>query len=145
MSLHHHVSITTFAQACANLWANWANPPLGWPGPDDKTKRRNHISQVIIANATVGFMVPPNVIFEDAGGSNGAFRWRAWQLRLKRTLTKNLGLAYADYVKFCRTMYHETRHAEQFYRIAQGLAAGALKYPGKSESTILGRSLSSTS
>ena len=137
MSLHNNASITNFAQACANLWANWANPPLGWPGPNRRTKRRNHISQVIIANATVGFMVPPNVIFLDVGGSNGAFSWSPWRLRLKKSLTANQGLAYADYVRFCRTMYHETRHAEQFYRIAQGLAAGALKYPNKSEGEVM--------
>jgi hypothetical protein len=32
-------------------------------------------------------------------------------------------------VAFSRTMYHESRHAEQYFRIAQGLAVGRREFP----------------
>jgi hypothetical protein len=136
MSLQDNASMTTFANACSTLWTNWANPPLAWPGGDRRSKRRNRIDQTIITNVAAGLMPKPAVVFEDSGTSNGSFSWTPWRLRLRRTLTANSALAYAEFVKFCRTMYHELRHAEQFYRVAQGLLAGSLQYPDKSESEV---------
>jgi hypothetical protein len=133
VSLHANTSITQFATACATLWNNWAAPP---GGAVPKVWRRTQITNMINA-ATNGFMTPPNVAFEDTGSSNGSFGWGGWRLRLRKDRTKDDALAYADFVRYCRTMYHETRHAEQFYRIAQGLAAGSLRYPDKTNQEVM--------
>ncbi len=86
--------------------------------------------------AATAFMVTPHIVFEPTGGSNGSFSWGLWRLRLREDRTTNVALPYAKFVMFCRTMYHETRHSEQFYRIAQGLSAGALTYPEKSNKEV---------
>ncbi len=129
MSLQDNLTMTNFAQAGANLWGSWANPPVA-AGQHRREWRRQRIIAMI--NAAASFMVAPTVSFEDTGGSNGLFGWSAWTLRLRKDRTIDGGLSYADFVTYCRTMYHETRHAEQFYRIAQGLGAGTLKYPDTS-------------
>lgn len=127
MTLHDTSTIDTFAISAAELRTNWNSKPpqLGpyW--------RRDQIKSVITAEPS--FMVTPTVFFEDSpDGSNGFFSWGGWILRLRKQPTETDQLLYADYVTFCRTIYHEIRHAEQFYRVAQGLAAGVLKFPQKS-------------
>lgn len=126
MSLQANATMVAFAQAASNLWGNWANPP-GGTEQERRDWRRQKIKDMI--GAATSFMVSPKVVFANTGGSNGSFGWSGWTLSLRRDRTRDSGLSYADFVKYCRTMYHESRHAEQFYRIAQGLAAGTLKYP----------------
>jgi len=134
MSLQENATMTTFAQSAATLWGHWAHPPVA-AGQQRREWRRERIKAMI--NGAASFMVAPTVSFEDTGTSNGSFGWSGWTLRLRKDRTADSALSYEDFVKYCRTMYHETRHAEQFYRIAQGLAAGTLKYPDVSPQTTL--------
>jgi hypothetical protein len=82
------------------------------------------------------FMLTPRVVFaaiQDWGG----FEWDSWTLTLNNKYTNKNDIKYGKFVEYCSTIYHETRHAEQFYRVAQGLALGRLKYPDTSDRQIV--------
>jgi hypothetical protein len=128
VSLQYVSTMNAFAASAATLWGNWSADQRT-PGQRRRDWRREQIKAMI--RTATAFMVTPTIKFQDTGSSNGSFGWEAWTLHLRANRTVQVGLTYADYVKYCRTMYHEARHAEQFYRIAQGLMLGTLKYPGK--------------
>jgi major membrane immunogen (membrane-anchored lipoprotein) len=46
-------------------------------------------------------------------------------------------ILYKNFLEICCTIYHEIRHAEQIYRIAQGLASGQLRDPDASSAKEL--------
>jgi hypothetical protein len=133
MSLQDVASINAFAASAAALWGQWAAPPIPH-GQSTRMWRRQQITTMI--QTASAFMVAPRVKFEDTGGSNGSFGWTEWKLKLRKDRTVGAGLTYPKFVKYCRTMYHETRHAEQFYRIAQGLLLGTLHHPDKTGNEI---------
>lgn len=105
-----------------------------WNSQPDTRKvlwRKSEI-RALVAQAT-DFMTAPTVLFEQTDGEeNGYFSWGGWILKLRSAPVENDRLLIADFARYCRTIYHEIRHAEQFFRIAQGLAAGTLKFPEKS-------------
>ncbi|MGH9349421.1 MAG: hypothetical protein ACRD26_19395 [Vicinamibacterales bacterium] len=66
----------------------------------------------------------------------GLFTGDDWTLALSRKYTESDGILFSDFVVLCKAIYHEMRHAEQFYRIAQGLAAGDLRFPDTSPQQV---------
>ena len=121
MSLQFTSIRSGFVTACAGVWRTWLTAAPG---------AREAQFRAAIQSMT-SFMVTPTVQFANTGGW-GSFNWVQWTLRVNRKYTALTGIRYADFVEVCSTIYHETRHAEQFYRIAQGLAAGTLQFPDSS-------------
>jgi hypothetical protein len=60
----------------------------------------------------------------------GSFSRAKWKLKIRNTDFSNDDVTLKDYVEVCKTAIHELRHAEQYYRIAQGLYLGHLDFPG---------------
>jgi len=120
---------TTFVNDCANIWRDWLNGGAG-------RKARREAEFLAAINRMTSFMVAPQVSFNNTGGW-GAFSWPTWRLAVNQTYTNTPNLMYKNFVELCSTVYHETRHAEQFYRIAQGLSIGDLKYPDTSGGQIV--------
>ncbi len=118
--------LESFVDDCAAIWRSWLQDGLPGSAASRKQRRERRF------RATVGrlttFMVRPSVEFATSGGW-GAFNWTRWKLRINQCYTGQDAIRYNDFVELCSTVYHETRHAEQFYRIAQGLAAGNLRLP----------------
>jgi hypothetical protein len=118
--------LTAFVDDCAGIWSTWLQD--GLPGSAASRKqRRERRFRTAVGRMTM-FMVRPSVEFATSGGW-GAFNWTRWKLRINQCYTGQDAIRYNDFVELCSTVYHETRHAEQFYRIAQGLAAGNLRLP----------------
>jgi hypothetical protein len=125
-SLHETVTARSFASGCYVLWINW----LSYPNPKDSERldalKGYHQDLCRMA----GF--PPVTIIADAtiGADEGAFDAKDWTLEISQTILDNDDVKCEDFVEFCKSAYHETRHAEQIYRVAQALALGRLEFPG---------------
>jgi hypothetical protein len=130
MSLQFESVRGPFVAECVDLWRNWLQGPQA-----GRTAQREARLSAAIRHITA-FMVTPNIVFRHIGGW-GAFNWTDWRLSINRHYTGHDDIRYKNFVEICSTIYHETRHAEQFYRIAQGLAAGTLKFPDVSSARML--------
>jgi hypothetical protein len=116
-----------FVTACADIWRSWLLD-------GSAAVREEKLEAAIVSMSS--FMVAPDVKFATLGGW-GAFSWTGWKLKVNKKYTGKDDIRYKDFVEVCCTIYHETRHAEQFYRIAQGLAAGKLKFPDASSASTV--------
>ncbi len=122
MSLQFNNVLNSFVISCASIWREWlAGAPV-----TRKQQRETRFRSAI--TAMTSFMVHPTVEFANSSGW-GSFNWKRWTLKINQKYTGKDDIRYKDFVEICSTVYHETRHAEQFYRIAQGLSAGVLKFP----------------
>jgi len=128
MSLQSNNSVTAFSLQCKKLWKDWRK---GASGSVRITNRQNTIRSGI--KMVTGFMPPLNIVFVDLGGDCGSFGWDNWRLTIDKSYIKKANIKYKDFLELCCTAYHETRHAEQFYRIAQGLACETISFPDKSK------------
>lgn len=124
-SLQFDSVLSSFVDDCAHIWTTWLQDGPG--SAASRKQRRERRFKTAVGRMTV-FMVRPSVEFATSGGW-GAFNWTRWRLRINQCYTGQDAIRYKDFVELCSTVYHETRHAEQFYRIAQGLAAGNLRLP----------------
>jgi hypothetical protein len=132
MSLQSKMSVDYYSARCTELWKSWLT---GATPAARKTAREGKIRSAL--GPLMGFMVPVAILFEDLDDSHGAFSWTRWRLYINSDNTKDDDITYEDFIELCSTGYHETRHAEQFYRIAQGLALGKLSFPDKSKAQII--------
>jgi hypothetical protein len=123
-SLHLAPCVNQYAQDCANLWTAW----LGLSG----NQRQTHFETAI--HQATNFMPEVDVQFGTVSG-HGAFYWSSWDLACNRKYTQGHAakhgpnITYYNFVELASTIYHETRHAEQFYRIAQALSADEIEFP----------------
>jgi hypothetical protein len=122
MSLQFNAVREGFISNCATIWRTWLT--------SSQVQREGQFKSAIVHMTT--FMVPPRVLFAAMNGSFGSFSWSPWRLKVNNVYLGRNDIRYKDFVEVCSTIYHETRHAEQFYRIAQGVAAGTLKLPDMS-------------
>ena len=132
MSLQHETTLKMFVSHCGNLWRHWSDGASA----QRPNARANYIA--VGVRKMSSFMVPVDVKFKAVSGW-GSFNWTRWRLTLNRKYVFQDDIRYGEFVEFCSTMYHETRHAEQFYRIAQGLATGELEFPDASRATVIQR------
>lgn len=128
MSLHNDQTRQNFAVAMKQIWKDWNKP-----GGSRRVRRRAEIGQAIAA--MTAFMPTPVISHEDLGPNTmGSFSWPSWRLRIGANQTSSNSIRYEDFLELCGTIYHETRHSEQFFRVAQGLAAGTIAFPDQSAS-----------
>jgi hypothetical protein len=141
MSLQYISSRNLFVQSCSEIWSQWNQSPLA----ARQFQREWDFSSAIRTAAR--FMEPPDLQFAPLGQQNarGAFSHQLWQLRLEPTSVANHRLPFENFLELCLAIYHETRHAEQFYRIAQGLLLGRLAFPDLSDAKFINSAQSSSS
>jgi hypothetical protein len=132
MSLQNTNSVTAFSTKCKTIWDNWLT---GASGSIRIANRENTLRSAL--TMVTGFMPPLNYRFANLNGDCGSFNWGRWRLSIDKTYTKKADIRYKDFVELCCSAYHEARHAEQFYRIAQGLAAEKLSFPDKSKAQVI--------
>ncbi len=61
--------------------------------------------------------------------THGTFDLTTWTIDINRRYWDNADLTYRQFLEASTTLYHELRHAEQVFRIAQGLACRQLTFP----------------
>ena len=68
--------------------------------------------------------------FSPLGDSEmGNFGFTNWRMNMNSAFTKNDQAGGKQYYKFCSTLYHETHHAEQWFRCVQGVCKGTFPLP----------------
>ena len=66
-------------------------------------------------------------VIQDLGGSAGRFAFSLWSIRFDEGIFSQETLTDAEKADLADTVYHEARHAEQWYRMAQMLAGEGKK------------------
>jgi hypothetical protein len=115
-SLHTENARSRFVLDCTSLWKKW----LEW----DADRRQLAMKQAVQA-ITWGYMIAPALRFEKVAGGGAEFNPAGWVCKIDRAALRGDPTA-DEYTELCNSVYHENRHAEQYFRIAQGLASGDL-------------------
>ena len=93
---------------------------------DWATQTRDERADALIAQVNVRLVAAgvPEVtkVVQDLGGDLGRFAFSLWAIRLDQATLDRETLTEAQRADMADTVYHEARHAEQWYRIAQMLA-----------------------
>jgi hypothetical protein len=120
-TLHDSATIQSYANDCRliyNMWRAWQQPQR------EQAFKMTH--QSLCQRA--GIPVPP-VTFKNSSNL-GSFGWGSWTIVVgNKPFKKNL--SKEEFIDLCCTVYHETRHSEQFYRVIQGLLLGRFDFPVK--------------
>lgn len=123
-SLQSKETIDQFTERCRKLWARWTERK-----PADRLDDLNDAIEV----ATESFLYPVLLYARPNSPDHGSFSYRSWNISLAQASLDNNDISYGDFIEMGVTVYHETRHAEQYFRVAQGLASGKLMFPGHTE------------
>ncbi|MFQ1699253.1 hypothetical protein ACJ5NV_01525 [Loktanella agnita] len=137
MSLHTPLVRNNFANEMRTLWSYWDTTDnilnLGFPGTlmSNVLKRQTLILQAIARVVT--FMPVPTVTFTNKlpAHVHGQFRHPQWEILINENSLNYVG--YGTFMALVSTIYRALRHAEQFFRIAQGLACNQLSFPRLSQ------------
>lgn len=113
LGMSNQTNVDTFANGMKKLQEDWS-----------KLKPEERIAQmqkfVDMQSKANGFPAPevvtPNNI---ASGKNGELRFRDWEVAINPNLASSNQLSPEQAAQLGDTLYHETRHAEQWYLIAR--------------------------
>lgn len=111
-----------FADACVKLESEWAGliPAV----------RENKFKLAVNELARAVQMPEFQFHFSPLGQSEmGNFSFQTWRMNMNSVFTQNNDAGGKAYYKFCSTLYHETHHAEQWFRCVQGVAKGTFPLP----------------
>lgn len=119
MSLQHDNFANAFALTFKDLIGNWDI----W-----NINRKKDVIKRLIQNQCNRFMQAPDVRYGNASSDCGSFSNGplTWEIEIGEGAL--LATTLKDKLELCSTIYHETRHAEQLFRVAQGLAAGMINH-----------------
>lgn len=107
--------INGFANGMADLRKDWAALTA------DQRSRR--LQDLVDARAAASGFPSPQVAADSLGGPNGVLRFPTWQVVVDKKLVNSPALSDSQAAALGDTLYHETRHAEQWYQIARRQAA----------------------
>lgn len=128
MSLQNAGAINQAATALSQLWTNWLHPPGAVAYPAGIGANRAAARQALVTaaiNQFGAFLPALTITYPNMGpGVLGGLNWKPWLLEINSLWFAQDAIAYDDFIELCATAYHETRHGEQVYRSAQGLALG---------------------
>jgi hypothetical protein len=119
-SLSDRVILDTYIRDCSAAWEAFKDSGVS-------KMRKKLITAVNTALASSG--VPTIGTSEDLTSTdNGTFEFGDWKIVFggASATTGQSSKIFADTVN---TVYHESRHCEQWFRIAQALAAGSIRLP----------------
>lgn len=129
-SLHQTAVLEKFADKCYTAWKKWNSHIAIGIGHWTKAAMREKQFEKYISELCheVNICRVPSHFepLDDWGG----FSRDKWELTIRNTDFKNDDVPLKQFVEVCKTIIHELRHAEQYYRMAQGVYLGYLDYPG---------------
>lgn len=104
--------MNSFSSGMADLTKAWPNLTLD--------QRRDGLQALVTAQAkSNGFPAPALATPNDLGHRNGELRSQRWQIAINPQLLQGDKLSSEQAAKLGDTVYHETRHAEQWYLMAR--------------------------
>ena len=146
MSLQLPAPRNNAANSFQQLWNSWLTPAgapaYTGPGNELTAATRGIARKRAIRAAITGFigniMPAPTLSFQNLGPNVlGGLDWRTWTLTINGMFFDRDDITYRMFILLCRTAYHESRHGEQVYRSAQGLADQAFPFPDVSQARII--------
>ncbi len=117
-------SIREYAESAQEIEENWGD--LG-----DSQSRINELTQKVqdqlnaanVPNVRVIVIHPDDDPNDQMDASTlGLFDWETWEMSINPVPFERDEVTTDQFMDMANTVYHEARHAEQFYRIAQMLA-----------------------
>lgn len=129
MSLQFQSCINAYSKAAADLWRVW------------RTKNRHQRMDLAITAIKRATPFLPAIQYDSywksKWGDYGVHYPSLWRIDINRYHPKHNDIRLEDFIEWVMTPFHETRHAEQTYRIAQGVLAGKLIPPGQNLARLL--------
>ncbi|HBE19950.1 MAG TPA: hypothetical protein DEG17_04710 [Cyanobacteria bacterium UBA11149] len=110
-------SIDEFVNAARQIEQNWSQ--LG--NATNRAKALVDAVNTILSN-NHGIFACSYQLRSDLGDDAGRFDYKYWQIELNQQSFGTSSIATPQMREVVNTIYHEARHAEQYYRIAQLLA-----------------------
>lgn len=113
---------SNFADACVRLESEWAGliPAV----------RENRFKLAVNDMARAVQMPEFQFHFAPLGPSEmGNFDFTTWRMNMNSMFTNSNETGGKLYYGFCSTLYHETHHAEQWFRCVQGVTKGVFPLP----------------
>ncbi len=110
-------SIDEFVNAARQIEQNWSQ--LG-NAASRASALMNAVNTILSNNH--GIYACSFELRSDLGGDAGRFDYKYWRLQLAQQSFGSSSITTPQMKEVVNTIYHEARHAEQFYRIAQLLA-----------------------
>jgi hypothetical protein len=108
-----------YVKDCLKVWGKWQRTlPAG---------RRTKLLDCV--NSAMTECDLPDV--EMTGGGSPLFLPKAWAIRVMAEHLISDRNTAENFARNASVLYHEARHSEQFFRIAQGVANGNLALPGE--------------
>jgi hypothetical protein len=108
--------VDQFAKDLQKIQANWQNMTV--------PERLSALKLAINTTLNAAGLPTCDVIAEKMSGDTaGQFETRNWKLFVDSDLLNQPTLSNKNAIELGKTLYHEARHSEQFYRIAQMLAS----------------------
>src|SRR5262249_9735236 len=103
-----------------------------WPSLKAPDRRARLQAMVDARAASAGFPAPAVIPPEGLTGYSGILRFTVWEIEINPALVQSERLSAEEAAELGDTLYHETRHAEQWSLIAkrqagQGLAAEQIR------------------
>lgn len=126
--MHTIPYVNRFSASCHALWKEWNAPGLN---------RASRLKDAISA-AVQPFMSVPDIEYRRMSrGNYGAFTASTWKFVCNdRYFVDNI--SWKNFKEVAGTLYHETRHAEQVYRVAQALHLQKIEMPsGGSDAPLI--------
>ncbi len=112
--------VDSFAKDMAKLKKDWAKLT-----PD---QRRARMQAAVDKAAKAGGFPPPKVTPDKKlPANNGVMRFSTWDVAVSNSDVSKKAISDQEFAELSDTLYHETRHAEQWYLIARRDAAEGKK------------------
>jgi hypothetical protein len=127
MSLQFDSIMTQYAKESCALWK-------AWRGKSQVDRVQAALSAIRRCTHFLPAVKYDTYLVADLG-DYGVQYPSLWSIEINRHHAQEADLRLEDFLEWVTTPYHESRHAEQTYRIAQGVLAGDIALPGKSLAT----------
>lgn len=164
MSLQTHGRMSYFAHLIREVWREWDTPPAqatpvpqhAAPGapppglaatPEERRQTRLNNKRTDGLKNALRLVTPflPQFNFAPVAmrwqNRNRVIEWGAferdtWTMKVNSHFWRQDDWIYGEFLEICSMLYHEARHAEQFFRIAQGVACNQLEFPSQGNATL---------
>ncbi|MDX8340113.1 hypothetical protein SLH46_13020 [Draconibacterium sp. IB214405] len=123
MSLQYESNMTKYANVVSKLWKNWRS-----------SSTNQLVNEALKAVKSCTTFMPPidyRAYSKANFGDFGVHYPGLWRIEINRYHAQFDNITLEYFIEWALTPYHESRHAEQTYRIAQGVLSNEIKFPTK--------------
>jgi hypothetical protein len=117
MSLSDVANQTQYVETCWTLSDSWR----GFSPPERMNRLLNAVNTIFRSIQIPAFTASMG---KGLGGANAQLDFQTWSVQMDPGVMSNAAADRSTIGALAVTMYHEARHGEQWYRVAQAVAAG---------------------